>query len=69
MRKADLTRCLHTLDAGTLRPALIVLVDSGSDSAAYLEGFAAQPDIHCLKAGNIGYYLFSNVNYFALTGY
>ena len=39
--EADLARCLHALDAGTLRPALIVLVDSGSDSAAYLEGFAA----------------------------
>lgn len=53
--EADLARCLHALDAGTLRPALIVLVDSGSDSAAYLEGFAARPDIRCLKAGNIGY--------------
>ena len=53
--EAELARCLHALDAGTLRPALIVLVDSGSDSAAYLEGFAARPDIRCLKAGNIGY--------------
>ena len=62
----DLARCLDALEAGTLRPAQIRIVDSGSDNTAYLEALPARPGLVCLRENNIGFGAGNNRGFAAL---
>lgn len=64
----DVPRCLAALDAGSLRPVHIGIVDAGSDSTAYLDSLQHRPDVHFIRADNIGYGRGNNLGYAACPG-
>ena len=60
---ADLNRCLAALDAGSLRPVHICIVDAGSDATAYLDTLRQRSGVQCIEADNIGYGRANNLGY------
>lgn len=64
----DVPRCLAALAAGSLRPARICIVDAGSDSTAYLDHLQDRPEVHLVRADNVGYGRGNNLGYAACPG-
>jgi len=50
-----LERCLASLARQTVKPASIVIVDSGSDDTNYLQGYRATAGVTLLSEKNIGF--------------
>lgn len=59
-----MARCFAGIDAQTMQPQAIVIVDSGSADPSYLDAYRSRRGVRIHRAGeNIGYCMASNLGY------